>query len=130
MPCKDKPAFRCNSCGHLEGADHAGEHAVPHACSCCGAGVCLSPATKKIADELAAPNCSVERRKILAAALVKLHPFFGIVDQKTFDPANWEVLADATPERLKELGIKECARHKATKGDPVAGKNVAANVAG
>jgi hypothetical protein len=127
MPCKDKPAFRCKSCGHLESADHAGEHAVPHACSCCGAGVCLSPKTKAIADDLASPNCSVERRKILAAELVKLQPG---TEPKTFDPTNWEVLADCAPERLKELGIKECARHKATKGEPVSGKNVTANVAG
>jgi len=124
MPCKDKPAFRCKSCGHLEAAEHAGDHAVPHACSVCGAGVCLSPRTKKIADELASPNCSVERRQALAAELAKLQPG---TETKEFDPANWEVLADCTPERLKEIGVKECARHKATKGDPVAGKSVAAS---
>lgn len=25
---------------------------------------------------------------------------------------NWEILADATPERLKELGLEEVERHK------------------
>lgn len=32
---------------------------------------------------------------------------------KTFCPENWEVLADATPERLKELGLcaEEVHRH-------------------
>lgn len=34
-----QPVFRCKKCGHLEAADHAGENAVPCACSCCGAGV-------------------------------------------------------------------------------------------
>lgn len=32
-------AFRCNTCGHLEKAEVAGERSTPCACSACGAGV-------------------------------------------------------------------------------------------
>ena len=39
MAYKDKPAFRCKNCGHLEDIDHAGEHNVPHACSVCSEGI-------------------------------------------------------------------------------------------
>jgi predicted RNA-binding Zn-ribbon protein involved in translation (DUF1610 family) len=31
---------------------------------------------------------------------------WGAKGQKTFEPENWEVLADAKPERLKELNLK------------------------
>lgn len=31
---------------------------------------------------------------------------------KKIDPENWEILADATPERLEELGVAEVARHE------------------
>lgn len=42
---------------------------------------------------------------------------------KIFDPGNWEVLADAPPERLQQLGIdaKQVGRHA-----PAAGKQPAA----
>jgi len=30
---------------------------------------------------------------------------------KAVDPKNWEVLANATPGRLAELGLREAARH-------------------
>ena len=29
-----------------------------------------------------------------------------------FDPENWEVLAEATPERLADLGLTEVAKHE------------------
>lgn len=121
MPFTDKPAFRCKACGHLEAAEHAGEHDLPHACSVCGSGVCLSPRTKALADELASPNCTAERRMAIAAQLGKIQSG---TEAKEFDPANWEVLADCTPDRLKELGLKECARHKGAKGAPQAGASV------
>lgn len=70
MPIQDKAAFRCKNCGHLEAAEHAGENALPHACSVCGAGVTFTPQGIKIAN-----------------------------------PGNWEVLADAEPARLEELGL-------------------------
>jgi hypothetical protein len=39
---------------------------------------------------------------------------------KTFQPDNWEVLADATPERLAELGLvpEQVARHAGKGGKP------------
>jgi predicted nucleic acid-binding Zn-ribbon protein len=39
---------------------------------------------------------------------------------KSLDPDNWEVLADATPERLEELGLesKHVARHEGTRFPP------------
>lgn len=32
-------AFRCKTCGHLEGSDHAAEAPHPHSCRVCGEGV-------------------------------------------------------------------------------------------
>jgi hypothetical protein len=45
---------------------------------------------------------------------------------KEYDPDNWEVLADATPERLEELGLepKHVARHKGGKAPASGGKHV------
>lgn len=48
-----KYAFRCKSCGYLEGCDHASEHAHPAACRVCGDGVRFCPrrGTKSLAPE-------------------------------------------------------------------------------
>lgn len=35
------------------------------------------------------------------------------------DPANWEVLADASPERLAELGLTDVERHTVTEWPPL-----------
>lgn len=95
-------AFRCKNCGHIESADAAGENDLPHACSCCGAGVVHAPHMKKLSEELARPDCTVERRLQIAKELVKVNN-----DPKVLDPSNWECLCDMPPERLKELGLKK-----------------------
>lgn len=84
-------AFRCKSCGHLSQAEHAGENDVPHACRVCGKGV-THTGDKNIA----------EAAKALGKIVLEPMPnYYKIVDND-----NWEVLADCTPERLKELGIE------------------------
>lgn len=106
-------AFRCKTCGRLEHAEHAGENLLPHACSVCGSGVKHAPAVEAIAEELGKPDLTAERRLQLAAELssiAKAGP-----GAKTYDSDNWEVLADATPERLTELGIPH---NKVTKHKP------------
>ena len=47
MPYRDKPAFRCRSCGHLYGGEHAGERACPAACPVCGKGAIYGPGAHK-----------------------------------------------------------------------------------
>lgn len=44
--------------------------------------------------------------------------------QKKLEPANWEILADAAPERLAELGLAPdgVARHAGNKTPPVRGE--------
>lgn len=99
MPHQGNPVFRCKTCGHLESAEHAGEDHLPHACSVCGNGVIFAqsredviakhpPATVLSAEEF-------EDRVVLA-------PPWGV---KFLVFENWEVLADATPERHEELGV-------------------------
>lgn len=109
-------AFRCRNCGRLETADHAGESAVPFACRNCGAGVTLNPRTKALAQELADPNLPTERRVAIANELTRLAQTGD--NDKLLHPDNWEVLADATPERLGELGIHQNRVTKHT-GRPV-----------
>lgn len=38
-------AFRCNTCGHLETSDAAGENDTPSKCRVCGAGASFDPQT-------------------------------------------------------------------------------------
>jgi len=42
-----KPSFRCQTCGHLVGSEHAGECVVPRACPVCRAGVRFHPDGQK-----------------------------------------------------------------------------------
>jgi hypothetical protein len=88
-------AFRCKSCGRLETSDHAAEGETPHACSVCGAGVVFWHA--ELAAKLTEPGADIPA---LAAEIAKCDPA-----TKRLDPGNWEVLADAAPERLAELGL-------------------------
>jgi len=45
----------------------------------------------------------------VCGAGVAFNPKTGL---KQVVPDNWEILADATPERLAELGITEVAKHE------------------
>jgi hypothetical protein len=117
MPFKDKPAFRCRSCGHLEGADSAGEGLVPTACSVCDAGVDHDPEGRKMMQELADPKTDPARRQELLRSLTNRRPVSPA--DKRLVPENWEVLADCDPRRLKELGLAAAgvARHAPFKTD-------------
>lgn len=101
-------AFRCKTCGYICQAEHAGENDVPHACQVCGGGITHSPTVEKLAAELARPDISTERRIAIAA---ELSIAARGQEVKTWQPDNWEILAEATPERLKELGVKAAVKH-------------------
>lgn len=100
-------AFRCKNCGHLHAADAAGQHAHPHACAVCGAGVHFTKEPDKLIAELS--QASSIDPKLYARFETGVPGTYKIVD-----PAPWEVLADATPERLTELGLttEEVTRHE------------------
>jgi hypothetical protein len=111
-----KHAFRCKNCGRLEHADHAGDNELPHSCRVCGAGVTIGFDPLSLHKELVAlvpAGQSLTEEEIRAAAL-KLYAKLNSLPPKTFQPGNWEVLADATPERLAALGLKHdhVSRHK------------------
>jgi hypothetical protein len=91
----DRFAFRCKNCGRLETSDHAAEGEFPHACRVCGAGVVFRHA--ELAAMLTEPGADVPA---LAAQIARCDPA-----TKRLVPENWEVLADAPPERLAELGL-------------------------
>lgn len=98
-------AFRCRQCGHLVAAEHAGEHTVPHACPVCRGGISFD------ADDAAARDALV---KDMVSAVAAGNPVDEFVQRlqnmslkKVFNPDNWEVLSDATPERLAELGLTQ-----------------------
>lgn len=112
MPYEKKPAFRCKTCGHLESAEHAGENDVPHACSQCGAGVLHNPRLVELSQELASPETTKERRNAIALEIPRVAT--SGAGEKRVDPDNWEVLADATKKRLKELGIADTGVTKHT----------------
>lgn len=94
-------AFRCKQCGRLHTSDHAAEAPHPHACSVCGGGVIFKH--QELADELdaALEAGDKDRAKELVAQIRGCDPA-----AKKLLPDNWEVLADAEPERLKELGLE------------------------
>jgi hypothetical protein len=100
----DRFAFRCRACGRLHTSDHAAEGETPHACSVCGAGVVFRHA--ELAAKLTEPGADVPA---LAAEIARCDPA-----TKRLDPGNWEVLADAPPERLAELGLasEQVAAHE------------------
>jgi hypothetical protein len=97
-------AFRCKSCGRLETSDHAAEGEVPHACRVCGAGVVFRHA--ELAAMLTQEGADIPA---LAADIARCDPA-----TKRLVPDNWEVLADAPPERLAELGLapEQVASHE------------------
>lgn len=74
-------AFRCKTCGRLEEAHHAGEQTSPSSCRVCGNGGHRS-------GPPSLPGKPEHRPYVT-------------------DPSNWEILADATPERLAELGLSK-----------------------
>jgi hypothetical protein len=92
---EERFAFRCKNCGRLETSDHAAEGEFPHACRACGAGVVFRHA--ELAAKLTEPGADVPA---LAAEIAKCDPA-----TKRLVPDNWEVLADATPDRMAELGL-------------------------
>jgi hypothetical protein len=91
----DKFAFRCKSCGRLHTSDYAAEGETPHACAVCGKGVVFRHV--ELAAKLTEPGADIPA---LAAEIAKCDPA-----TKRLVPENWEVLADAPPERLAELGL-------------------------
>jgi phage FluMu protein Com len=122
-------AFRCKNCGHLVHAEHAGENELPHACPVCKAGVAfvLEEPAQKRADAIMAEltNPGLDREKGIALA----RELSALPRKKALQPDNWEVLAQATPERLKELGLDECdvCAHQPEKiTDPVERQRVSA----
>jgi hypothetical protein len=92
-------AFRCKTCGHLHTSDYAGESSHPHSCAVCGSGVIFTTEPDKKRLELQArPGCEKHvYDSIPVVNKIGLH--------KLLDHANWEVLADASDERLKELEL-------------------------
>lgn len=117
-----KHAFSCRHCGHLHPVESAGESVHPHACAVCGWGVTLNPEVQRIARELAKPDCTSAKRIELANELIVLAA--NSAPNKEFHTDNWEVLADADPKRLKELGLgkDDVARYdvsQVAKSDPV-----------
>lgn len=143
MPCKDKAAFRCKTCGHLEGPEAAGENHVPHACSVCGSGITLNPTTSQLATELCDPSITTERRLQIASQLQQIARTGE--NQKHANPDNWEVLHDCDDHRLGELGLVRSGvcQHshyedeqgnkqtpKTVKAGPVVGRTITMSIAG
>jgi hypothetical protein len=95
-------AFRCKNCGRIEHAEHAGENDVPHACTVCGKGVTFT------ADADLAEQARKDKKQVIEP----MPGYFKIIDTE-----NWEVLADAKPDRLKQLGIepKHVVKHNGKK---------------
>ena len=94
---EQKYAFRCKHCGHLLHAGAAGELTHPKACPVCGRGVYWRH--HEIADALAGAKDEAERKQYVSE-LRDLK-----VGAHRHLPDNWEVLADATPGRLEEIGL-------------------------
>lgn len=118
-------AFRCVNCGHLEGAEHAGECHVPHACRVCGRGVVFGRTPQEV---LTHEHCHGHRDKLTAlheSGHLTKHftsggrcvPLPAPLGYKFLIHENWELLADATDARLAELGLTraEVCSHKPTK---------------
>ena len=101
-------AFRCKHCGHLHTSNDAAEAPHPHACKVCGAGVTFGNQHSVLAREIIDPKLTQKQR----TEMVK--KFSQTATNKTVQPDNWEVLADATDERLKELGLTKADVEKHT----------------
>ncbi len=98
-------AFRCKNCGREHTAAHAGENLVPHSCSACGAGVqnVYSEANKGRVAEIIAKLSTAATPQAERDALVQ--ELGSVPREKVYVNDNWEVLAEATPERLAELDL-------------------------
>jgi rubredoxin len=119
-------AFRCRHCGHLHEAEHAGESSHPHACRVCGHGIA---AAIGMDDTLRHPHAQAHAKALagIPRETLEKHPSKG---GRTFNLPhglkkvlifeNWEVLADATDERLAELGLTraEVCRHEPKTSEP------------
>ena len=101
-------SFRCKHCGHMIGGANAAECHVPHACPVCHRGVVYE---RDLASALAHEHVQPHRATLPSEAeMTKPYHLGGRVIPLAFGikflaHENWEVLADATPERLAELGL-------------------------
>jgi hypothetical protein len=100
-----KYAFRClgkmadgSDCGHLHTSGHAGEHHHPHSCVVCRGGVEFE--VHRLARLLRDPSLTPAQVADIATRILTADPA-----HKTLYESHWEVLAKATPGRLKELGL-------------------------
>jgi hypothetical protein len=108
-----RASFRCRNCGHLVHSGHAGERSHPRSCPVCKEGLVFGASREDIKakrpdifpEPAAKPGESPRWHKVTVAPGVELHHYS--------HHENWEVLADATPERLVELGLTaaEVERH-------------------
>jgi hypothetical protein len=124
-----KKAFRCKTCGFLTHANHAGEQAVPYACQVCHAGVEFNAQDVEVRDAIKDKLIIAARAGDSAAMNGLIRQLHNIPLKKTFNPDNWEVLADAKPERLKQIGLStsDVERHvPAKKGENREPKNISA----
>lgn len=100
----EKYTFRCNNCGTLKNTiEDCGDNDFPHSCRVCGKGVTHSDLHHEIDRTLAQndPKALQDLADRIQAKQIDVN------DQtKTVYPANWELLSEATPARLKELGLK------------------------
>lgn len=92
-------AFRCKNCGHLHSSEAACEADHPHACCVCGAGVTFGVGHEDFATAIVDPNLTQEQRVEMCKKLTSQ------ATTKTVQADNWEVLHDATDERLTELEL-------------------------
>lgn len=91
-------SFRCKTCGRLATSDDAASAPHPHACCVCGSGVVFKH--HDLLDELIKQAHGSQRFSELVQELRQCDPA-----TKRLVADNWEVLADCTPERLKELDL-------------------------
>lgn len=106
-------AFRCkhqlgdgSECGHLLPATHAGEMAHPSYCPVCKAGVEFAATDAAAREKLRGELFAAVARNDSAGADGILKRLLQMPLRKTFVAANWEVLADASADRLNELGLE------------------------
>lgn len=99
-----KYAFRCKSCGRLETSEQAAELEHPAACRVCGGGRELGTAHKEmvsqIHSELVNSKLSKDKLQEIVGRMSK-----NLVGSPTLSLTNWEILAECSSKRLKELGL-------------------------
>lgn len=109
VPGTESVAFRCKTCGCLHTSAYAGAADHPHACRICDEGIRYFPSLITATEEM---------RKVLDDPTYQAIDgvncrFIGPRLYKVWDRSAWEVLHDATDERLTELGLdRKCvAKH-------------------